>query len=260
MKCSQNYYLTKIKEDLSLKQRENIHYSLRAYARDMGIHPATLSQVLNGNRLLPVKNAIIVADKMNLGPKERSLFMESLLKSRMRLDKITINEADERFMLDESYHKVISEWEHYALLELFMLHNFESTIEEIIKRLGITQNRVNVVIDNLLNTGLLRMREDRSFENVHGHIRTTEDITNHALRDSHRETLEMGKKKLDEIEVELRDFSSTTVAVDLKKLPEAKAIIREFRKKMTALLRDGQKTEVFQLAIQFYPLTTINKD
>lgn len=69
------------------------------------------------------------------------------------------------------------------------------------------------------------------------------------------ETLEIGKNKLEEIEVELRDFSSATVAIDLEKLPEAKTIIREFRQKMSALLRDGEKTDVYQLAIQFYPLT-----
>ncbi|MNL64824.1 hypothetical protein D3C87_1890770 [compost metagenome] len=65
----------------------------------------------------------------------------------------------------------------------------------------------------------------------------------------------MGKAKLDEVDMMLRDFSSTTLAIDLDKLTEAKTIIREFRQKMSALLRDGNKTDVYQLAIQFYPLT-----
>ena len=46
-----------------------------------------------------------------------------------------------------------------------------------------------------------------------------------------------------------------TIAMDIEKLPEVKTIIREFRQKVTALLRDGKKTDVFQLAIQLYPLT-----
>ena len=45
------------------------------------------------------------------------------------------------------------------------------------------------------------------------------------------------------------------LAIDLSKLPEAKTIIREFRRKMATLLRDGKKTDVYQLGIQFYPLT-----
>ena len=68
------------------------------------------------------------------------------------------------------------------------------------------------------------------------------------------------KSKLDDVPVEFRDFSSMTIAVDPEKLPEAKAVIREFRQKMASLLRDGNKTEVFQFALQLYPLTDMNSE
>lgn len=255
---TQSYYLTKIKEDLSQKQRANPHYSLRAYARDLGVHPATMSQIIKGNRPLPLKDSGRVVEKMNLGPKERTLFLESLLKSKVKLDNIKIDDLDERFMLDESHYKIIAEWEHYAVLDLFELKGFEATLLEISQRLGITENRADVVVNNLLTAGLLSAEKDATFKKVHEDVRTTEDIKSQALKDSHKEAMKMGIDKLDEIEVELRDFSSTTVAVDLDKLPEAKAIIREFRQKMSKLLRDGEKTDVFQLAIQFYPLTKTN--
>ncbi len=70
----------------------------------------------------------------------------------------------------------------------------------------------------------------------------------------------MSKSKLDDVPVEFRDFSSMTIAVDPEKLPEAKAVIREFRQKMASLLRDGNKTEVFQFALQLYPLTDMNSE
>ncbi len=256
----QSYYLTKIKQDLSQKQKVNPHYSLRAFARDLGVHPSTMSQILKGNRPLPLKDSSRVVEKLNLGPKERTLFMESLLKSKVRLDNIKIDEVDNRFMLDESHYKIIAEWEHYAVLDLFELKSFEPTLTEIAQRLGITENRADVVVNNLLVSGLLKVNADGSFMKVHEDVRTTEDIKSQALKDSHKETMRMGIDKLDQIEVELRDFSSSTIAVDLNKLPEAKAIIREFRQKMAALLSGGEKTDVFQLAIQFYPLTqTIEK-
>jgi uncharacterized protein (TIGR02147 family) len=259
---TQTYYITKIKEDLSLRQRSNPQYSLRAYARHVGMHPSTLSQVIKGNRPLPLKDSIRIVEKMNLGPKERTLFMESLLRSKTNIDKIEIDALDERFMLDESYYKVIAEWEHYAVLDLFELKSFEPTLLEVSQRLGITENRASVVVNTLITSGLLTVEEDGSFKKVHADIRTTEDVKSQALKDSHKETMKMGIDKIDEIEVELRDFSATTVALDLSKLPEAKTIIREFRQKMAALLRDGEKTDVYQLAIQFYPLTqtTIEKN
>lgn len=252
------YYVKRLKEELSLKQRVNPQYSLRAFARDLDVHPGTMGQILKGLRPLPFKDASKVVAKLRLGPKDRTLFMESLLRKKTSLDQIQIQD-EERFMLDESYFKVIAEWEHYAVLDLYELDGFEPTLIEMSSRLGITENRAEVVVQNLLTAGLLRLEEGR-LERVHSSIRTTEDIKNQALRDSHVETMKMGIDKIDEIEVELRDFSSTTVALDLEKLPEAKTIIREFRQKMEALLRDGTKTDVYQLAIQFYPLTKTKQE
>ena len=124
----------------------------------------------------------------------------------------------------------------------------------------ITLNRAEVVISNLMTCGLLVRNEEGKLVRAHRQVKTTEDVTSQALKESHKETLRMGINKLEEVEVELRDFSSTTVAIDLEKLPEAKTIIREFRQKMSALLRDGNKTDLYQLAIQFYPLTDSKKE
>ncbi len=45
------------------------------------------------------------------------------------------------------------------------------------------------------------------------------------------------------------------MAVDSEKIPEAKILIKEFRQKMSALLESGKKDEVYQLAVQLYPLS-----
>jgi uncharacterized protein (TIGR02147 family) len=255
MENTNAYYINKLKEDLSLKQRANPHYSLRAYATHLEMHSSTLSQVISGKRSLPLKNASTVASKLNLGPKERTLFLESLYKLKTNLDEIKVDANDDRFMLDESYSKVIAEWEHYALITLFDVDGFTASIDQISERLGITKNRSEVVLNNLLNCGLVSKTDEGSFIKTHAKVRTTEDVQSQALKESHMETLELGKIKLEEIAVELRDFSAMTVAMDLKRMPEVKTIIREFRQKLSALLRDGQKTDVCQLSIQFYPLT-----
>jgi uncharacterized protein (TIGR02147 family) len=255
MSQSEAYYISKIRDDLSLKQRANPSYSMRAYARDLGIHSSTLSAILKGTRPLPVKNSKEVVTRLNLSPKERTLFLESLYRTKTKMDEIRIDQNDDRFILDETHFKVLAEWEHFALETMLEMTNFDATLPQIARRLGITTTRAQVVIHNLLTCGLIRENEQGRLEKVHARIRTPEDVTNHALRASHKETLEMGKSKLDEIEVELRDFSSMTIAMDLGRMPEVKSIIREFRQKMMALLRDGEKTDVCQLSIQFYPLT-----
>jgi uncharacterized protein (TIGR02147 family) len=249
------YYITKLKEDFSRRQRKSSSYSMRAFARDLGVHHAALSAILSGKRGLPLKSSQHVIEKLGLGPKERTLFFDSLFKAKSHLDNLKIDPNDERLILDESYFTVIAEWEHYAILTMFDLDNFTPEISVMAKRLRISETRVSVVLNNLVTCGLLSPDKDGILEKSQPKVRTTEDVTSTALKHSHLDTLELGKKKLEEVDVIFRDFSSANWAVDPEKIPEAKIIIREFRQKMASLFKEGNKTEVFQLAIQLYPLT-----
>jgi uncharacterized protein (TIGR02147 family) len=182
--------------------------------------------------------------------------MDSLGKRHVALDSIKIEENDERFILDDTYHQIIAEWEHYAALILMDCEDFTLNPESLTVRLGITKIRAEVVIANLLRYGMISEGEKSgSFLRTHSSFRTTEDVVSEALRASHHENLDLAKIRLDETPIQLRDFSSLMVAVDLEKMNEAKAIIREFRQKMSKLLRSGNRRHVYQLSIQFYPIT-----
>lgn len=261
METTNAYYIIKLKETLSWRQRENPQYSLRAFSRDIGVHPGTLVKVIKGERPLPVNVLGQVIEKLRLGPKERTLFTESLLRRKTNIDNIKIDPLDTRFIVDESNYKVISEWEHFAVIDLFDIPGFEATVEDIAQRFAIPLNRAEVVVQNLLTSGLLEKDENGKFTRVYTDVKTTEDVQSLALKESHIEAMNMGVEKIKDIKMEFRDFSSSTFAVDLEQLPEAKTIIREFRQKMSALFKKGtNKTDVFQVAIQFYPLTNMKTD
>ena len=248
------FYLQIIQSELSRRQSANPSYSLRAYGRDLGVHPATLSQILKGNRPLPFKVSKSVIQKLQLGPKERTLFQESLNRKHALLDQIQVKN-EERFLLDESHHRIIAEWEHYAVLTLFDLSDFRATDTGIAKRLGLTALRTKVVLQNLKVAGLLEVR-GKLWARTHARVRTTEDVSSVALQKSHEENLGLAAKKLESTRVEERDYSSSTFALDTEKMPELKAIIREFREKVATLSQQSKtKNEIYQMAIQLYPLT-----
>lgn len=257
MNSSQSYHITVLKDALCQRQKKNPRYSLKAYARDLDLHCSTLSQVFKGKRRLPYKRSFEIAEKLGLEAKTKTLFIESVYKTKTKLDDIKVPDVDVRHMIDDSYFKVIAEWEHFALDTLLEIKNFNPTIENISAKLGISETRASVVIDHMLTTGLLKI-QDGKLSKAFAKLRTTEDIKSSALKASHLETLEMGKQKLAEVEVDLRDFSSMTVALDVEKIPELKSIIREFRQKVNSLALEGRQTDVFQLAIQLYPLSDTN--
>ena len=254
MDLNQNYYIQVMRDHLLEKQMGNPSYSLRAFARDVNIHPSTLSLILKGKRALSFKDAQGVQKKLNLPAIESTKFMGSVLRAKVSIDDIKIPAFDERHIIDDTHFQVIAEWEHYTVLELFEIKGFECTESEVALRLNITADRAKEVTDNLVLAGLLSL-QDGLLKKVHEDIKTTEDVSSMALRASHEETLRMGIAKINSVPLEFRDFSSATLAIDLEKLPEAKNIIREFRMKMRALLESGNKTDVYQLGIQFYPLT-----
>jgi uncharacterized protein (TIGR02147 family) len=213
---------------------------------------------MNGRRSLPKKYLSSVIDRLGLRPTEAQLFRESVLDPQISLDGIDIHEDYfKRFLVAESNYSIIAEWEHYAVISLIETEDFQSSPMHIAKRLGISNERAELVLQNLINAQLIGSDEDGNYQLNQGPLKTSEDQASQALRDSHRDSLRIGEKKLDEVDLELRDFSSITVAMNPAKIPEAKKIIREFRKKISSLLGEGPKSEVAHVAIQFYPLTNL---
>jgi uncharacterized protein (TIGR02147 family) len=247
------YYIEKIKEYFAHKQNINPRYSLRALARDFELNPATLSLMFQRKRSLTVRSASLIATKMNLNSNEKEIFIESL-KTRLKIDSIKIKPYNDNFIIDNSQYKVIAEWEHYAVLTLFDLSDFRPTPESISQRLNLDLERVEEVIANLKESGLIVEKTGHLMKS-YPNIRTTESVRSKALRDSHEENLALAARKIHEVKMDFRDFSSMMIAIDPDKMSEAKTIIKEFRLKMESLMEKGHKREVYQLAIQFYPIS-----
>src|SRR3989339_1330994 len=148
-------YIYILKEVFTQRQKANAHYSLRAYARDLKVHPSTLSLILKEKRRLPLKNLKTVMTGLNLSPSKEGLFKESFYRTKARLDDIKIKEEyQDRYLLDEAHHDIISEWEHYAILSLIETKGFESQPEYIARKLEITVSRAEIVIENLIRANL----------------------------------------------------------------------------------------------------------
>ena len=66
--------------------------------------------------------------------------------------------------------KIISDWYHYAILELTELKEFESDINWISQRLGISKIEAHMGIKRLKNIGLMVEDED-------GNLKTSDEFT-----------------------------------------------------------------------------------
>ena len=248
-----------LKKELLQRQRTNPSYSLRAFAQFLGVHPGSLSNVLNGQRHLTKKMAEKISKKLGLSPQKKAELDFALDVHRNGLNELaqTPIEFADKILIDESYHNVIAQWEHYALLSLIKTDDFKSDISWISRRLRVAPLQAENTIENLKNCGLIEINEDGKISRTHGRLDTSRDIRSVALQKSHEEILQIAQKKLTEIEPEDRGYFSENIAVNMEKLDEAKSLIREFKQKLATLLEEGPKTEVYNLSVQLFPLTDL---
>jgi uncharacterized protein (TIGR02147 family) len=86
-------------------------------------------------------------------------------------------------------------------------------------------------------------------------LATQTDIPNAALKSANRQYLEKALVSLEVDPVEIRDVTGITMAIDAKKLPIAKEMIRDFRRNLARVLETGNKSAVYRLNVQLFPIS-----
>lgn len=239
-----------LKQEFAERQRRNKHYSLRSFARDLDLHPGTLSSVMTGKRSLPKKSLEDIALRLGLSPKARFLFECSHLK-RLAPDQTRhVVENDERAF------KLISEWEHFAILSLMNTEDFEPDIAWIASRLGLTTATVDIALKRLVEHGLVVIESPTKWTKTHQVISSSDGVENAALKRAHLSELDLAKERLGEVPLDLRDFSSLTVTCSPERMKLYRDFIRKFLSEFECVAEADKASEVYQLCVQFFPLST----
>lgn len=236
--------------ELDLRRKRNSLYSLRAFARDLGLGVGSLSEVLAGKRELSKSNLMKVLPNLNLSKEE----LESLLKR----DETPRTPVEEHQLLLEDQFKLIADWYYLAILNLAKIKNNKSSAAWISDRLGIDNYLAIEALERLQRLGLLKIEKSKLVRTSKP-LTTSADLPSTAIRKHHSQNLALAEKTLHSVPVDLREFGSVTMPVNLKNLPKVKALLLKTRKKAADLLEDNNTTEVYTLSFQLFPLTKIKK-
>lgn len=259
MKETAPYFLKKLREEFSSRTERRPQYSLRSFAKYLEIEAPSLSGILKGKRKLPKNKIQKVAEKLNLSPQERRLFIESNNAKNKNIQEIPMTDIERKRLNSETHYRIISEWEHYAILSLVETRGFRFEPNWIASRLAISNLRASVCLENLLQAGLIKAEGKKIILGQAG-LETTEDISSQALKKARKQDLELAQNAIDEVAVELRDLSASTMTLNIEDLQELKAMIREFRRKFMTRAESKQGNEVYKLAIQLFPLTKLGSE
>ncbi len=241
-------YLVK---ELSQRSKKNPAYSLRSFAKSIGINSGVLSAILNKKRPLTVSTAKKIIDALNLDSKTRSKLLQSLVSAEPQETQGSYHS------LSEDLFQAVQNWEHFAILSMLESKSTALTPRAIAQRLKISQATAMETLETLKRIGLIKL-EAGKLKPTHKNLSTTHDIPSQALRHAHRQHLQKAIEALEDQSVDERDFSGVTMAISKKKLPIAKKLITQFRRDLCDLLEGGSRDEVYRLNVQLFSLENNN--
>lgn len=256
-------YRDLLNQEFERRVQKNSHYSKRAFARDLGLSAAFLSQVLTAKKNLSPDKASEIATNIQYSPKQRQFFLnlvrlehaksdEYKAAIRRELGKKSKKRVSYKNLKHETF-QMVANWYYHALLTLAEVEGFQYDIKWMAQKLGLSSEKVTAAIKVLKTLNLI--------EETNGTITTrfemlqVDSIPSRAIREHHRQFLERAGQALASHAASDLDITGSTIAINRAKLPEARKLIKEFRENLTEfLVEPGSNTAVYRLSVQLFRL------
>ncbi len=227
-----------------------------------------LSEVMRGLCGLSRDSATRISKALRLDAKETEYFV-SLVEAQHGRSKITKTSAQKIVQklrttayneLSLDRYALISDWHHFAILELTEIPGAAKSAKKIAKRLGLTELKIQEAIDRLKRLGLLIEKSQRhnSYAQTAFDLASPSDTPSRHIREHHKQILSRAMLQLDTIPVLEREYSSTLFAVDSSKILEAKKALKDFRRKFCKNLEQSSaKDRLYCFSMQLFPLDEV---
>jgi len=240
-------FVTIIKRDFAAKREKNLRFSLRAYAKKLGISAGVLSRLLSGNK------------KWKISPGRATKMLASLeLKSSIRnsmLVKMGQPPQHQKTVLLSTQEKVLSQWYYVPVLIYFDLPEQYRSKKAIAQKLRLSEARVTQAIEDLIEMGLLKRTASGEIQKSDELMTTKDGVPDEALRWFHEVNLRLFQKMVKNQNVHQRDFTSFTFAGSKKKIDFLRAEIRNLYEKAESIMNDENDNDtVYRVSVQLAPL------
>lgn len=250
-----------LKHELEQRIEHNPRYSLRSFAKSLGLHPAELSMVLRGDRTLSYKSSQKVATNLGLSPSQQKYFIEILQFEKNGIDIQEDPVRDVKKLNPEKFQK-ISKWYHFAILNLMNTPHFKWTPQYISKRLGVSQIEAGFAMQDLLAEGLVtpQISKKKSKSQDMEVVQVQTELPSSVIRNYHAQILQKAQMALQEVPKDLREYQSIGISCSLKDLEKIKKELDDFTSAFIEKFHKNTGDEVYQLQLCFFPLTTLLKE
>lgn len=241
------------------KKSTSPNWSYGQWARELGLKSTSaITMILKKQRNMGASMAKKFVTYFSFSDKEKDFFeklikFEKASKGDKRLLLLMVEEMrDESEDDDNSQRSLFFNWRTHALREMSNLKDYQADPHWLKSRLDIDWS------ESQLAEHLERMQEAQILDQ---NLKATDKILSPDNRFSrkepityHEELMELSRRAV-LMPFNQRALNGSTICVDESKLEEAKKLILDFQIRLSKLCESQSGDEVYQLSIQFFPLT-----
>ncbi|KYG64686.1 hypothetical protein AZI86_10770 [Bdellovibrio bacteriovorus] len=249
----QNEFSKSLREHFLILQSKNKRFSLRAFAKKLSIAPSTLSQIISehGNKETLKISAVRAAKIMDRSGMRTST--QNYIRALMGLDPMRTTEE-----FPPEHYPTLLDWSYMPILLSFSLEPAERALPRIAKRLGLTEEKVQAVVDDLERRKLLITNSEGVREPHFENLQTSDAISAEVIKKHHQESLAIAERMLYVVPAPERDFTSITLTGSSEQIETLRKEIRHFYQKMQTLMECAPRNEkVYRLSVQLFPFDHI---
>ncbi len=265
-------YLCFLNDFVKLKKQNCPEWSLGVWAKALGLKStSSISKILKNERAPGEKITNSLVDYFNFNEKERLYFndlislektkdnspIKSILKSRIAQN----GHNKEIQILEMKTFEVISSWFHLALRQMTRLKKFKLDTTWISNQFifKVNDKEIQTALNTLERVGLVSIQKNKVSLKSKS-VSTSEDIKDLAIQNYHKSMLSKAKSSIDLVPVKNREILSGTLCFNKNDMPKAKELLRNFLNEFGETMDSQQANEIYQVQLQFFPLTQIEKE
>jgi uncharacterized protein (TIGR02147 family) len=249
------------------KQLANPHWNYSMWAKALGLQStSSLTKVLSGDRKPGPNMVDRLVHYFKFNAEEENQFRSLVLLSKDKtatvmsslLKRTQKTENALQFRVLELFEfRLVSEWQHLAIRELFRVKNLKLTTQKIKKLLhdDLALETIEKSIALLKSLNLLKKNPQGDYFSSDEQVITQNDTPDAAIQSYHEQKLDQAKKRLRDTSVEERCFQSLTLLIDHDDLPKIKLKIRNFIQELEAEVDAKKVNQLYQFQLQLFPMS-----
>ena len=254
-----------LKQYFERKKVTRPKYSLRALARDIGVSPSFLSDILSGRKKIP---------KSRIGDFVKHLDMDEIgcLQLKKSLGGTDNNRKDEGlasddkdflrdyFLLPKNQYSLLRHWYYVVILDLTTMKGFKSDVDWISQKIGISKIETELAIETLLRLGVLK-KNSGQLQKTNKKLRLPTKNSQSEVRQFHQQMIKKAydelQKKTDEKSFNDRLMTGATVVTSPERVQATKEKLNQYLIELADDMSKSSDQEIYQVNFQLFPLIRI---